>query len=69
MNEETDLKGHHTFILFLLCLYLADPATFLDFIIFPLRTACLFRYGKTNMSEFVLSTQRHWKYLDISLNF
>ena len=53
-------KGQHNFILCLLiCLYVADPATFLALnsvldLIFPLGTACLFSYGKKNSIEFVL---------------
>ena len=44
-------KGSHIFYAVLLCLYVADPATFLTSNrvlgpYFPLRTACLFSYGK-----------------------
>ena len=30
LNKQTDLRGQHNFTLFILCLYVADPATFLD---------------------------------------
>ena len=47
-----------------LCLYVADPATFLasDSVpgpYFSLRTSCLFRHGKNNISQFVLSPHKY----------
>ena len=51
MNKQTDLTGQHSFTMFyFVCLYVADPATFLVYnsvcgTLFSLvRTACLLSY-------------------------
>ena len=53
--KQTDVKGQQLHAV-LLCLYAADPATFLTSVFwgpyFPLRTACLFSCGKYSYFSF-----------------
>ena len=60
MKKRTDLKGQHSFILFLLCLYVVDSATFLASnrvlgTLFSTENSLFITYvKKIKISEFIL---------------